>query len=77
MIHVAGLGHPHHGVDQQHAVHRVRGTLGQLLVHTVHRVAGLERHHVLPTERLQPLTRLGRGEAQASEIVMGRELYDL
>ncbi len=63
MVHVAGFGHAHHRVQQQHPVHFLGRPLGQLLVYTMQRVAGLEGDHIAPAELLKPCARLGRRQA--------------
>jgi hypothetical protein len=42
VIHVTGLGHADHGVNEQRAVDLGRGALGQFFVDAVQRIAGLE-----------------------------------
>jgi hypothetical protein len=77
VVHVARLGQADHGVQQQRAVHLLRGPLGQLLVHAVQRVAGLEGHHVGVAELGQPGAGLGRGQAQVGEVVVLGQLQHL
>ena len=74
MVDVPRLCHADGRMQQQHAVDRGDGPLGQLLVHAVQRVARLERHHVLATGLRQHLPRLGRCAAQILKVVVPREL---
>ena len=73
MVDVAGLGHADRRVQQQHAVDRVDGALGQLLVHAVQRVARLERDHILAPGLGQHLARLRRRAAQLLKVIVPRE----
>jgi hypothetical protein len=61
-------------MEQQHPVHALSGTLGQLFVGAVERVAGLEGDHVGSAELRQAGAGLGRREAQLLKVVVPREL---
>ncbi len=77
VVHIAGLGHANHRVQQQHAIDALGRALGQLLVGPVQRVARLEGHHILSAKRLQPGARLGRSHAQILKIIARRQLDHL
>ena len=73
MIDVARLGHADDRVDQQAAADLLGGSLGQLFVSPVQRVAGLEGDDPAPAQRLEVLAQLGRRAAQLDEIVVRRD----
>ncbi len=60
VVHIAGIGEPHHRVDQQVPLDLGGGVPGQLHVGPVHRIPGLERDHSIPTETLELVPELGR-----------------
>ncbi len=74
MVHIAGLGHADHRVDQQVRFDLAGCKMRDLLVCAVHRVAGLERHHLAPAELLEARPHFGRAFAQVLEVVVGRRL---
>jgi len=74
MVHIAGLGHADHGMDQQVGFRLSGGPESQLLVGTVHRVAGLECHDLAPAEFGKPLTEFGGRVPQMAEIVVDGRL---
>jgi hypothetical protein len=74
MIDIAGLGHAHHRMQQQHAVHAGRRALGQFLVHAVQRVARLEGDHIGAVELFQAVAHLGGRLAQLAEVVVHRQV---
>ena len=74
VVDVARLGHADDRVDQQAAADLLGGSLGQLLVGPVQRVAGLEGDDLAPAQRLEVLAQLGRasGAARRSRNAAGR-----
>ena len=58
VIDVAQPRESYDGMEKQHTVDGCRCPLGQLLVHTVQRISGLERHDVLMPRLLQRASRL-------------------
>ena len=71
MVDVAGLGHADDRMDQEPAADLLCGSLGQLLVGAVERVAGLEGDDLGPAQVLEVRPQLGRGPPQLDEVVMG------
>jgi hypothetical protein len=65
VIHVAGARHSDHGVNEQVRFRVARGTQRQLVVRTMHRIAGLERHHLAPSQ-LAEAARSSAGESRSS-----------
>ncbi len=74
VVDVARLGHAHARVDEQVGLQLGRGPPGQLHVGPVHRVAGLERHHLAPPQAGELGPQLGRGQPQRLEVVVRRRL---
>ena len=72
VVDVAGLGQAHHRLDQQVCIGDAGGAVGQLLVGTVHRVAGLEGDHALPVVAGEVLAQLRRRAPQLAEVVVHR-----
>ncbi len=72
VVDVARLGQAHRGVHQQVGLHRPGRPQGELDVGAVHGVAGLEGHHPLPAELVEPGPQLGRGQAQGLVVVVHR-----
>ena len=68
--HVARLQVAEQRMDE-HAVAYLDRDLGQVLVRSVHRVAGLERGDGTPTVGLEARPRLGRGQEQPAELGWG------
>jgi len=77
VVHIAGLGHANHRVEQQVRTGLVRGALGELLVRTVHGIAGLEGHHIGITHMRQQLTHFSGSTPQFREIEVLRHLEHL
>ena len=73
VVHVPGLGEPHHRVKQEDAVHAHGGPLGEFLVGPVQGVAGLEGHDVRVAVAGQSGARLQWGLPQATEVVVRRD----
>jgi hypothetical protein len=63
-------------MEQEDAIDRSDGPLGELLVHAVQRVPRLKRHDVLATGLRQHLPGLGRRAAQVLKVIVSGELQD-
>ena len=77
VVHVAGLGEPHHRMKQEGAVDACGGPLRQLLVGPVEGVPRLEGHDVRVAELGQAGAGLGGRLPQAGEVVVRRKLQHL
>ncbi len=77
VVDVARLGHAHDRVDQQVGLELAGRPQGELEVGPVHRVAGLEGHHLPPAEPLEARPHLARRVTQADEVVVRRQLQAL
>jgi hypothetical protein len=74
VVHIPGLGHADHRVEEQVGAGFLRGALGEFLVRAVHGIAGLEGHHVGITHMRQQLTHFSGGVPQFREIEVLRHL---
>ena len=63
VVHVTRLGHPDGGVDEEVGLDLASRPQGELDVGAVHGVAGLERHHPLPSELVEAGTAAAPGTA--------------
>jgi hypothetical protein len=77
VIDVARLGHPHHRVDQQVGLEIAGGPQRELVVGAVHGVSGLESDNLAPAQTTEAAPGLLGGQAEADEIVVGRQLDPL
>ena len=77
VVDVAGLRHPHDGMNEQARLDLLRRAQGQLLVGAVHGVAGLERHHPRPPQPREGVPQLGRGVPQLLVVVERHRVHAL
>ena len=77
MIDIARFGHPDHRMQQQDPIELISGALGELLVDSMERVAGLESDDIAVAHMRQLLPRLRRRETDFFEIEVPRQLENL
>ncbi len=73
VIHIAGLGHAHDGMNQQAGLDLLGGAECELDVSAVHGIASLEGDHTPPADAGKLGPHLGRSQAQVTKIVVRRE----
>ena len=72
VVDIAGLGHPHHRVDEQLASDLASRAPGELQVGAVHGIASLERDDATPAGLDELGTQLCRSPAEVLEVVVCR-----
>ncbi len=76
VVHVAGFGHPHHGMDQQTSLHLLGGAFGEFFVDPMQGIAGLKRHDSGMAHVLQQRAHGGGRPAQIHKIVIAGKRDD-
>ena len=77
VVHVAGLCHAHRGVKQKIGFNLLGRAERKFLVRAMHGIARLEGNDPAPAQARELRTQLRRGQAQGTEIVVGRTLQAL
>ena len=77
VIHVAGLGHAHDGMNQQIGFDLLGGAECQFHVRAMHRVACLEGDHFPPAHARKFCAHFGGRQTQVAKIVVRRNLRRL
>jgi len=77
VVHIPWPGQAHDRVQQQRAIHLLRGALRQFLMDPMQGVAGLKGDHVRVAQGLQTRARLRGGQPQVLKVVMPGQLEHL
>ena len=74
VIHVAGFGHAHHGMDQKAGFHLLGGAEGKLLMGAMHGIARLKGDDAAPAQASEFGAKFRRSQSQRAEIIVCRSL---